>query len=235
MESLATKDIWKQIPPEEKLQMMASAHASGTFAALGYILVLATLSVGFRQPWVFWFALLSAPMIFQFNAGRAWRSHRPRAMLEYLAARTAARRYAFVVKGDDLTIRLMFRGELEHLFESDNLLDELNADIDNKKHRDVWIALFGDSVVMMSERVGGAELQFGCVLDDKLTVLAENTDGRDYSNEKSLILEHTDKAFGTRRVRIRSEYPAALVVFEKRIVQLQHLHIEELKAQPPLE
>ncbi len=218
MPSLDGTEIWRTIPPEEKLELMSQAHAKGIFSAFLLILVGSTLSVGFKSNWMLWGGILASPMVFQFAAGKAWRGLRPRLVLEYLAARSAARRYAFSNKGKDLTVRMMFRGTLSHMFEEDMLQEALEAAFENTKEAAVWITLFGDSVVMMSEEVGGARLQLAQVLNDKLSVESKpGASGKDYANGKEIVLSINSKTGDTKKYKVTSKHAAALVVFEKKM------------------
>lgn len=221
MDSLKESEIWRSIPPEEKIELMAKAHAKGIMSSGILIIVGCTIAVGLKVSWIMWGSLIISPFIFQFAAGKEWRGLKPRVMLEYLAARSAARRYAFDQRGKDLTPRLVFRGTLEEEFDRDHVQEALEAMIENTKQAEVWVSLFGDTVVMISERVGGAELKLGHLIDEKLTVSSQSASGGgDYSNDKVVQLIIKDKGKPERRFRLTSRYPAALVVFEKRLLQL---------------
>ncbi len=209
---------------------MNRAHSKGVAAALSCILLAAPTAIGFQHSTLFWCSFLVAPLIFQFVSGRSWRALRPRIMLEYLAARTAARRYAYVVKASNLSLKMVFRGELEHIFEEEDVLGEMEASLENLKNIPVWVALFGDAVIMMSERYGGAELQFGHVLNDKISIEASSpSGGGEYAQDREMTFEYVDKLFGRKKIKLRSQhFPAAMVVFEKETQQI-HARAEELK------
>jgi hypothetical protein len=95
MEKLNEDEVWRIVPPEEKLSLLAKANSAGFFASLMGVLVGWTVAVSLSLQWLVYVSLIFCPFIYQFAAGRTWRSARPRAMLEYLAARSAARRFAF--------------------------------------------------------------------------------------------------------------------------------------------
>jgi hypothetical protein len=223
MELTSLDEVWKRIPPEEKLEMMSAAHANGIAWVLSVIVLGGTLAVGLQIEWLLWGSMLVSPMIFQAAAGKAWRASRPITVLQYLAAKTAARRYAFVIKAQDLYCSMIFRAVLERVIDDP---DEQYEDLFETKIRDnkvnVWVALFGDGLVVMSERLGGAELQFGHLINEKLTIENNaNEIGADYSNEKAVFLEYEDREFGKRRVKLTSRHPAALIVFEKKCREIQ--------------
>lgn len=227
MTSIDGTEIWRTIPPEEKLDLLSQAHGKGIFAGFILVLVGGTLSVGFKAPWILWGSLLASPLVFQFAAGKAWRGLRPRLVLEYLAARSAARRYAFSNRGKDLSVRMIFRGRLTREFDEDSMQEALEAAIENNSEAAVWVALFGDSVVMMSEEYGGAKLQLAQVLNDKLSVDTKpGPTGKDYAAGKEVILGVRGKDGDERKYRLTSKHPAALIVFEKKIKsQLESLKL----------
>jgi hypothetical protein len=218
MESLDGTEIWRTIPPEEKLELMSQAHAKGIFVVLISLIIAGTIAVGLKLSWVLWGTLIASPFIFQFSAGKEWRGRRPRLVLEYLAARAAARRYAFSAKGKDLSVSMIFRGTLAEEFGEDKVQEALEAALENNREAAVWIALFGDSFVMMSEEIGGAKLQLAQVLNDRLSVDSKpGPSGKDYANGKELYLTVRSKRESERRYRVTSKHAAALVVFEKKL------------------
>jgi hypothetical protein len=177
--------------------------------------------VGLRQEWFLWGPLIASPLVFQVAAGRKWRQVRPRVMLEYLAARSAARRFAFTAKAKDLSLKLMFRGYVSEVFDDDAVQEKLEASISANKESAVWIALFGDAVVLISERAGGATAEFAQPLTEKLGIQVRNPESAKsaYTAGKEVILSYHSRLMGHRRVRVTSRYPAAMVVFEKGIAQ----------------
>lgn len=216
------------VPPEEKFELMAKAQSKGVLAASIAIIVCSTVAVGLKMSWIMWGSLVCSPFVFQFAAGKAWRGLRPRCLLEYLAARSASRRYAFTAKAKDLTPALIFKGKLERVYEQDHLQEALEAIASKTKEAEVWITLFGDAVVMIGERAGGADLKFAHVLDDKLSLQSHSPTGKEYASDKELLFTVTDKLLGDSKFRLTSRYPAALMAFEKKV----HIHKERVKQLP---
>lgn len=217
--ALESSELWRQIPPEEKFEIMARAHACGILTAVALIIIASTVAIGLRMGWMLWASLLLSPLVFQFAAGKAWRDLKPSVMLEYLAARSAARRYAFTTKAKDLDISLIFRARLERIFDEENIEAALDALADNSKERDVWVVLFADSVIMISEHPGGAKAEFAYLINERMKVDAKALDGGgDYSDQKELIITaQKDRRSHPQSVKLISRYPAALVVFERRL------------------
>ena len=212
-------DIWRAIPPEEKLQLMSRAQGTGCVAVMMASVISAPIAIALQVPWIFWGTLLGSPFIFQFAAGRSWRDLRPRVMLEYLAARSAARRYAFANKSKDLKLELLFRGKVERVFEANDAMAALEAAVENTKESLVWVALFTDAVVLMSEKPGGASLEFAHPINERLTMKSESRDGeRGYQALQSVEIGAPDRKMKKeQRFKITSPYPAALVVFERKL------------------
>ena len=221
MDKAADFEIWRTIPPEEKLETMSRAHANGTFTALIGIIIASTLAVGLRQPWLLWTSIIVSPLLFQAAAGKAWRALRPRMMLEYLAARAAARRYAFAVNSNDMGVNLMLKAELQHIYENENLGLAINSMMQSIHETSVWVTLFNDALIILSEKRGGAHCEFAALTNDKLSVEAKNgNEESEYTNDKELILTVApDKKYAGRKIKLTSRYPAALVVFEKKLLK----------------
>jgi hypothetical protein len=223
-------NIWDSIPPEEKFEMLAKAQARGVGAAIMLIIVGCTLAVGFRFDVLMWGALLVSPLLFQFVAGKAWRDMRPPMLLEYLAARSAARRYAFANKSQDLGLVLIFKGEFEPLAATAELEETFGKAFNAISG---WIALFNDCAVVIAERPGGAECLFAQILNDKLGIAGRSESGEEYANDRELILTFQTKRGDPRRVKLTSRYPAALVVFEKKAQQLINAWKNRMKVEAP--
>ncbi len=199
--------------------MIARAHMRGVTSAFATILVSATIAVGLKLNWLFWGSLCVSPLVFQFTSARMWRGEKPKAMLEYLAARSAGRRYAFSKKAKDLTIDLIFRATLREI-RPDNKVEEAIHDIEHSSRpSDMWVVLLTDTFVVMSEAPGGAKLEFGCQLNEQLKL-----DPMDESDSRSRTLRfswHDTFRDFTYRFELHSRFPAAMVVFEKRILAAQ--------------
>lgn len=223
MEILDSAELWRRIPPEEKFELMSRAQAKGVSAALSLIVVAGTCAVGFRTNLIFWVSFLLAPLVFQLAAGRAWRRIRPMVMLEYLAARSAARRYAFTAGGKELTVTMIFRGTLErHLRHHDEELDEREG---RKEITKVWISLFPDSLVIMSEGTRGANLEYCQLLKERCQIEGEQVGRGQY--EVRIVKGDSSTNIET-SIILRSKHPGALLVFSKK---LQEFHQECVRQQ----
>lgn len=223
MERIDARELWRYIPPEEKIDLLNRVHGQGILAALISVVVASTCAVGLQLTWLLWGSILIAPLVFQFTAGRAWRDLKPRLMLEYLAARSCARRLAFVQNSRSLTAELIFRATATEHFEESEVQEALEASLQNQQEEKVWVALFSDVVVVMVERPGGARLKFSCTIDDKLEIRDESPSGQgDYSDDKILYLSFLEKNGVKRTISITSKHPASLIVFEKKLRYFQN-------------
>jgi len=230
-------EMWRLIPPEEKFQLMARAQAKGVLSCLTAIIVCCTLAIGLQLSWLMWAAFLACPFIFQFAAGKAWKHLRPMVMLEYLAARSAARRYAFATNAKDLTLVLIFRGKLERVFEGEEgAIAALEATIEDNRELECWVALFTDAVVLMSEKPGGAQVEFAHLLNESLNSEGVSpSDKGDYSDDREVYLSYMDRRSNKlQKIKLTSHFPASLVVFEKKLVTLRsewHTRQEQMELQ----
>jgi hypothetical protein len=211
-------EAWRQVAPEEKVEMLNRAHAVGVIAAFVSIVILSTIAVAFKTSAIMWGSLIIAPLIFQYAAGKAWRGLKPRVMLEYLAARSAARRFAFSQGSKDLHLQLLFRGKLTQ--ERKDIQEALEAAVKNLEETETWVALFRDTIVMINERPGGAGLAFGHEINDRIQIQSSDTGG--YSNDKEINIQAKDRLGAALSLKLTSKYPAALAVFEKLVLQLQN-------------
>jgi hypothetical protein len=215
MDVLNADELWRKIPPEEKLNLMSRSHSDGIVCSFFFILIAATFAISYQKIELFWGSFVFCPIIFQFFSNRRWKQVRPEAMIRYLAARSAARRFAYGLKANDLTLKLIFRGKVEKIYDEKNVLEQIEATRSAGKVVDVWVALFNDCLVCISERHGGAQLQFGALLNDKFS-FSELEDSQTLSaNSKMLELEFIDKRLGTKRAKLSSSFPAAMSVLEQ--------------------
>lgn len=219
--SIEQLDIWRLIPPEEKLLMMSKAQGQGLWAAFVAVLVGGTLAVALQMPALLWVGLLSTPIVYQFTSGKKWRAVKPETVLRYMAARSAARRHAFNANSKELNLQLIFRGTMQKTFDArqaERLDKQMESMIKESPQIPVWISLFDDVVIVMSERIGGAAIEFAHEINDKLEIIADNPSGGDYDSNKTLTLGYSEKIGSenlSMQIKLTSQFPGALVVFEK--------------------
>jgi len=193
------------------LLVLHQAQSGGAIAALILIFAASGMAIGFQFPWIFWGSLMVSPVVYKTISDGRFKRYKSNLMLIYLGARSAARRYAYKHNASDLSVLLLFRGELakgdETLFDTD--------EIEDSQLVPVWIALFHDTVVVIGEGVGGARLYFAHNLAKGLSVQGRSPQGEgDYSRSRVVTLK-SDRYAGF--YHFRSDTPAALVVFEKKL------------------
>lgn len=233
MDSIKDLDIWRQIPPEEKLEIMSQSHAKGIVTCIMTLIVCGTLAIAIQVPWVLWVSILLTPFTFQLRTNLSWRSLNPSMVLKYLAARSVCRRYAYsAAHSKELDLEVIFpaviwkdptlelkENDADEADKGDKLIEEAlksfgKENISDKKI-DVWVALFKDAVVFVKESPNGGQLMFASAINSRLK-LHEKSDAEnsEYDPNKELIIEQkkTNRKYFW---NIKSKFPASLIVFEK--------------------
>jgi hypothetical protein len=211
-------DVWQKIPPEEKLQLLAKAQSTGISTVFVLLMFTASIAVGFKSPWTFWGSFFAVPFVFQMAAAKAWRLVKPKAIVEYTAARATASIYANQVDGHNLNPTIVFKGSLERAVQEDA---DLSSDtfVEEEEPRGavpVWVTLFPDSLVMFSESPYGSRKEFACSIFDDLSVSSEGMDDVT-STDKRLIVSLKSQAGEESQWTLRSDYPASLVACERKL------------------
>jgi len=218
METINADQMWRRIPPEEKFEILSKSHASGTSAVLFCIVVFFVISVGLREQLVFGLSVILIPLVFQRAASKRWRELKPRTIIEYLAVRSAARRFAFAGRARDLSVHQIIRG----FWIEEPSDDEAGVSVrPPSAEKPVWLVLLGDSLVCLSESARGANLEYGAHLREDFemqSVEVESSGGkrlpvREFRFWKILpTKERVSCRFTTR-------FPGAMLVFEHRLNQ----------------
>ena len=167
MKNISAEHIWGTIPTEEKEEMLFRAQASGMLRAFVFILLTISVSLGSGQYWLIILGILASVIIMPSFAEKQWRVQKPVRIIKYLAARSVARRYAYGYGLKRLEIQQVMRGYIQEVL--DKSLQEadvrttkplifINGTLSEKK--EVWICLLQSGLVVMSEKLGGAKLEF---------------------------------------------------------------------------
>lgn len=222
---LNSDDIWRTIPPEEKLELLARSQYSGIMTSLMLIGISFTMAIALKIPWLIWASILGSPLLFQVSAHKKWRDIKPKRVLEYLAARTVARRFAYAANSDNLYIELLFKGQSQLIAKKKiNEIDEKNAMVDLKikemeegvRSTATWIALLPGAVVGFREGRDGATLEFVSAIDKRMLVNGESPDSEtEYANDRTVFLTMKKSLTEDVTFKLTSDYPAALVAFEQ--------------------
>jgi len=213
MERLNSDEAWRFIPPEEKVHIMTIAHAKGVMAVVLSLIISITCTIAMEIPWLLWSNILCAPLIFQFVSGKTWREIKPATTLRYLAARSAARKYAYAVNSDNITPKIILRGELELISEIRTEKEgTIQQEIDSNS-TEVWIALFKESLVIISEQVGGARVELATQLDYHLAIKRPEEYKKSTGTYELLIELNKGNLLST--YKLSSPFPAAMTAFEQ--------------------
>lgn len=229
--ALRIDDAWNAVALEERLELLSRAHANGVAAGIATILLLGTIGYGFDQIYLLLVgiavAFFSVPMFMSYS----WRRAKPAVILAYLAVRTVARRYAYGYNLTDLDIILIYRGNMREVFdnrETEEMVkrqQEVSFDSTNPDDmsKSVWICLLRGAVVLLSERAGGAKLEFICPITNE--VVLRRPSGSESNSESAVVIEGVQMSKG-RTIIIDTISKGAQYVFEKQLGRL----IAEYKA-----
>lgn len=227
--TLSIENAWNSVALEERLELIARSHAVGIASGLGCLLLFASAAYGFDAPIAFFGFIAVSLALMPIFSSRYWRKHKPSTILQYLAVRSVARRYALGFNIRELDIILIFRGSMREIFESEEARDLILQSHQNDQspmldqNQPVWVSLFRGGVVILSEYQGGAKLE-------SVTVLNENTICRPAKPEEGGSKHATIiRGSGDGRSRlllIDSKYAGALYVFKQRLLRLYQEYLE---------
>jgi hypothetical protein len=215
-------ELWKRIPPEEKLLLNSAANSFGVIIAFFLFLMLSALAIGYKEPLLLWGGLALTPLVFQLASSRDWRKRRSHTVLEYLAARSAVRRFAYNLCCLDLEVQLLFKGALKKVtsIEASDLDSPPTGDEKDpfSGYQPVWIAFFRDGIVIVSESIGGAQVEFMHLINDKLYLKVEEVviSGRAFKVLEFKSSERRASKGETYRI-ISLNMPAAINALEQKL------------------
>jgi hypothetical protein len=232
--NLSIDEVWNTVALEERLELISRSHAQGAIAASVFMVYMGAVAYGFDQIWLLPAALFGAMLVFSLFSTYVWRRGKPQLILSYLAVRSVARRYAYGYGIPELDVILIFRGQMREIFEEGGLAEQKQAvDLDSSGvgDRDVWICLLRGAVMILSERPGGAKLDFVSQVSEEIECRKPTAKDGDDLPDRTIIVHGAGISRG-RRVALFSRYAGALYVFEK---QLQGLIFEHRHAVEKLE
>lgn len=225
---VSVDNAWQSVSLEERLELISRAHATGVLASVTCVLLLGSIAYGFDKIWILAAGAAGALFVFPLFSSYSWRREKPALILAYLACRAVARRYAYGYSMPDIDIVFIYRAQMKEVFRSkeEEMLfrQRQKTDLDTGivDFKDVWIVLFRGGLVVMSEKTGGAKLEFLTYLTHE-TVVREPTAKEEPPDDRAMIIEGVGAAKG-RMVMVTSRYPAAHYVFEKRLDALLEEH-----------
>lgn len=217
-------NAWNAVALEERLELLSRVHADGVMAGITTLLLMGTIGYGFDQISLLVFGFGAMFFTVPMFMSRTWRRAKPALILAYLAVRTMARRYAYGYNITDLDIILVYRGTLRELYknrETEELVRQRQVvDFDaapEEESRDVWICLLRGGVVILSERAGGAKLEFISMITNDMVIRDPET--QESRVPGSVIIEGVLLAKG-RTILLETRAPGAQYVFRKQLERL---------------
>lgn len=213
------KNAWNSVALEERLELLNSAKAHGIIAASASFFFIGAVAYGFDKVWLLVAASCSAFIVMPLFTNHSWRQGKSKLILSYLAARSIARKHAHNQRLDHLEILLLFRGKVhpQYASEEEAIIARQTSDVEiegsNASGKDVWICLFKGGIVALSERRGGARVEFLCGITPNFSIKK----GAVKELPPSALLVTTGDG---KKVAFSSSYPGALLVFEKQLTKL---------------
>ena len=214
-------DVWQKLPPEEKLNLFSEAKATGISTVVMTFIFATALAIGLKTPWVLWGTFFVLPMAFQIASGKAWRVIKPKALVEYSAARATACFFAAKVGGHNMNPSIILKGICRQQL-PDSGDDELLSDPEELERmrtpKSAWITLFPDSIVIFSESPQGAVNELSRpLLDRDLSITSEEPDQFDEPQApKTLIVTAKSEKGEMLRWTLSSPFADTLSAFERR-------------------
>jgi hypothetical protein len=209
-------DVWQKIPPEEKVLLISQAHGAGISTLFVFLAFTGAIAVGLKMPWMFWGSFFLVPFVFQVASVRSWNVIKPRAIVQFTAARATTSIFAKHARGQDLNPTLIFKGALSRETSEESSENSLLHQDDYRGSVPVWITLFPDSLVMFSEQNGGARREFAHSIFDFASVSSEGLDDPSVT-EKRILLEIQTRGGNQIRWNLTSAQLASLVVCERKL------------------
>jgi hypothetical protein len=211
MNALSVNDAWNSVAPEERIRLLAQAQAFGLLAAILSFIFVGSVAYGFDQVALLLVGLAVSFLFFPLFANQYWRREKPKLILSYLAARSVARRYAYGYRFKELDIILIMRGSIERVFnnkEEEEIFKLNSRSMENSNYiEDVWICLLRGGIVILSERPGGAKLEFITKIEPSL--VCKQDDKKESVTIQGIV--HGEK----QQIVLRSNSLGALYVFDR--------------------
>lgn len=223
--TLNVDNAWNAVSLEERLELIAKCQAFGILAASMVFIFVGAIAYGFDQIWLLLAGVAMAVIAMPAFASYSWRRHKPTLILNYLAVRSVARRYAYGYVLPELGFVIIFRGRITRIFsskeEEELFKQQQEVDLDDQSNahmsKDVWICLLRGGIIALSEQKGGARLEYITAISPN--VVMRKGKREDGFSEDDIIVEGIGNMPG-RKVVIQSKYPGTLYVFERKLARL---------------
>lgn len=223
------QDAWNTVSLEERLEVVSKSQAMAFLSASLLTLVIGSVGYAIDDFNVFLVGAAASVVLLPVFNQRAWVRVQPKLILDYLAARVVTLRFANAHHIARPDILLIFRASMQELPDSssrDPKLRKYNRAVSMfpGSKTSVWVALMKGGIVIFSEQLGGARLEYIHPTSNELAVRKPSAE--ETRDEQSVVVSHTGKRAKT--ILLSGDYPGALLVFEKQLAKL----LQERKAQP---
>ncbi|MBP9839074.1 MAG: hypothetical protein KBC84_10230 [Proteobacteria bacterium] len=216
-------NAWNAVALEERLELVSQVQAQGLLNGILAMLIISTIGYGLDNISFLVAGVLSCIFITPISMSYHWRRTKPALILSYLAVRAVARRYAFGYGFANLDIILVYRGYMKELYQDKEeerkvkSLRVIDLETKNEDEKEVWICLLSGGVVILSEHIGGAKLEFIASVADDLNIRKSTKDEDAY--DRGCVVESMDK-HNPKKALVFSNLPGAQYVFEKQLEKI---------------
>lgn len=227
----ALADTWQKIPEEERNLLLAQAKAQGAEACCVCALAGCSLAVGLHATWIALATLAFLPLLYQVVSTRTWLEIKPITTIRYFLAGATSKLYAQTLNSKEPTLKMIFRGSLETVTpQDDSKVDqEFAQELQEEKTppKDVWISLFPDSLIMISEGYDGAVLEFGhSILENFKAALDVPEGSQDNASPSRLFIQTTSQDNTESHWVLSCPHATTLLACERKIRYFNHKSVE---------
>lgn len=220
--NLALEQIWQKMPDEERVLMLAQAKASGIEACAIFSMLAAAVSLSLHIPWMLIAAACCLPLMYQVMSRRAWMHIKPITVVQYFLASISTQFFAESLRSKNPSLKLIFRGLLHPVPLEGKNSDSEDGELEHAESiptsKDVWVSLFPDSLVMISEGESGADLIFGhSTLHDFEVEVDSPEDARGSRLATRLLIQTSKDNQVTSRWILTSPHTETLLACERSI------------------
>jgi hypothetical protein len=226
------KRAWLRIPEEEKRELITAAKAKGFEACLLLAVFGVSAAFGLKMPAILLGTAVLLPLLYQVISVREWREKRPHLIAKYMVAGHTASQYASSMLSKDPAVKVLFRGSLTPpLKVRAQLYPELEPEELEAQPIPVWVSLFPDHLIMISEGEKGAKLEFAHSTLDNFRLVSDDAEESEEPRD-TMAIETEDPDGEAARWVIQSPHATAILACEKKIRLFHERALAEQEGNP---
>ncbi len=214
---------WSRVPAGERRELATRANLKGAQACLLALLFGTTLAFCFKENTILLGMLALLPVLYQVVATREWIEGKPRLAISYFVAEKAAAQYARHYNTADASVKVLFKGIVTP---PTGAMQEPSPG-DSPKKVSVWVALFGDRLIMFSEHPEGARLEFLQSLGEQLIVSSDTAGDPDMAPDIIFLDVRSTDVDEPTRWTLQSICPQALATCLRKV----QFYSEQIRAE----